>query len=149
MLECEYKDKLLAYLEETLAEEEMKHMEKHFENCPVCQKELDNLLNNKLDIPASIGEVEDEILISKIKGRIKGLRRITIYGIFGFLLGVFSRFYTRDSFIITKAIMALPYKLGEFALGIFFSGYVLKPWQEEGRFFVAHMEVATFLLILF
>ena len=68
--------------------------------------------------------MEDEILVSKIRARIKGEADYP-YGILGFLIGLFARFYTQDDFLLTKAIMALPYKLAEFALNIFFGDNVL------------------------
>jgi len=120
---CKYSAKLQGYLDETLAKEEMKFMEKHLGTCAHCQQELDKLLGSTLKLNVPLAEVDDEVLISKIKAWITGLRRIIIYGLFGFLLGLFSRFYTLDSFIVPKAIMALPYKLAEFGLGIFFSAY--------------------------
>lgn len=127
---CEYKKKLQNYLDETLAKSEMQSIERHLDTCEECQRQLDSLLNSPVAIPGQPLEVDDEVLVSKIKSRVKGVRRITIYGIFGFALGLFSRFYTMDDFIVTKAIMALPYKLAEFFLNIFFSGNALKPWQQ-------------------
>lgn len=133
---CQYHNKLQGYLDESLAQAEMELMEKHVGNCVQCQKELDNLLSTTLDLKVSLKEVDDEVLVSKIKARVSGLRRIFIYGFFGFVLGLFSRFYTMDKFIVTKAIMALPYKLAEFALGIFFSGYALSGQWMRGDYFL-------------
>ncbi|KUO76482.1 MAG: hypothetical protein APF81_06540 [Desulfosporosinus sp. BRH_c37] len=122
---CIYREKIKDYLEEKLPQKEMETMENHLESCAECQEELDKYLDNKLSLAIKPLEVEDEVLVSRIKARIKGMRRITLYGLLGFIIGLFSRFYTRDDFILTKAIMALPYKLAEFALGIFFSGNAL------------------------
>lgn len=130
---CTNKSKIKGFLEEKLPEQEMKTIEKHLENCRDCQKELDKLLNDNINLETEQLEVDDAVLISKIKARIKGVRRITLYGLLGFIIGVFSRFYTRDDFLLTKAVMALPYKLAEFALGIFFSKNTLHPW--EGMFY--------------
>ncbi|EGW38688.1 zf-HC2 domain-containing protein [Desulfosporosinus sp. OT] len=119
---CLYIEKIKDYLEEELPQKEMDTMEKHLESCAECQEELDKYLDNKLSLEITPLDVEDEVLVSRIKARIKGMRRITLYGLLGFIIGSFSRFYTRDGFLLTKAIMALPYKLAEFALGIFFAG---------------------------
>ncbi|NLW24367.1 MAG: zf-HC2 domain-containing protein [Clostridia bacterium] len=127
---CTFKEKVKDYLEEKLSPNEMEIIEKHLDNCQECQKELDRYLDNKLILETEELEMEDEVLVSKIKARIKGKRRIILYGLLGFFLGLFSRFYTLDDFLLTKAIMALPYKLAEFALGLFFSDNVL-PLGEE------------------
>lgn len=124
---CRFKGKLPAYLEEKLVPEEMRAMENHLEDCAECQQALDELVSDPLHLEGTIPEVEDEVLISKIKARIKGTRRIILYALFGFVLGAFSRFYTMDEFIVTKAIMALPYKLAEFVLGLVFAGNRLPP----------------------
>ena len=123
---CQYKDKLQAYLDEQLPAAEIKELEAHLSDCSQCQAELDRLLSQLPVMPAQpTGEVEDEVLLARIKARRQGQRRIFLYGFLGFLLGLFSRYYTSDPFIVTKAIMALPYKLAEFSLGIFFADNVL------------------------
>lgn len=129
-MRCYYQDKLEDFLEEKLSKEEMDFIQKHIENCQHCQNELEMLLDNPLNIPNKIIEVDDEILVSKIKARRKGRKRLVYYGILGLLLGLFSRFYVYDKFIVTKAIMAIPYKISEFVLGIFFSHNRLNPWQQ-------------------
>jgi hypothetical protein len=126
---CTYKSKLKDYLDEKLPKQEMKFMESHIESCNECQKALDELLDKQQEIKGDFPEIDDDILVSKIKGRITGIRRITVYGILGFMLGLFSRFYTLDKFLPTKAMMALPYKLAEFGLSIFFSKNKLLPWR--------------------
>lgn len=131
---CLYIEKIKDYLEEKLSQKEMETIENHLESCAECQGELDKYLDNKLSLAIKPLEVEDEVLVSRIKARIKGKRRITLYGLLGFVLGLFSRFYTRDDFLLTKAMMALPYKLAEFALGIFFSGNRL-PFGERMDYF--------------
>ncbi|MDA8234665.1 MAG: zf-HC2 domain-containing protein [Clostridia bacterium] len=128
-MSCGYDERLRPYLEEELSLEEMKSVRKHLETCPDCQQKLDQMLNNPLELPVQHLEADDEVIISKIQARKKGLRRIAIYSLGGFLLGLFSRLYTQDHFIVTKAIMALPYKLAEFALGIFFSDNVVRDGQ--------------------
>jgi len=131
---CKYKSKLKDFLDEKLSKNEMEFMESHIASCGECQKVLDNMLGEQQEIKSDLPQVDDEVLISKIKGRIAGIRRITVYGIMGFLLGLFSRFYTLDKFLPTKAVMALPYKLAEFGLGIFFSQNKLRPWQPMGAY---------------
>lgn len=120
-MSCAYQDKLKDYLEENLSDQEMQSLEKHLDSCQECQQQLDDLLSQPLDMPSQPVEVDDEVLIGRIKARSKGIKRITIFGILGFFLGVFSHVYILDTFIITKAIMALPYKLAELVLGIFFT----------------------------
>ncbi|ADY55405.1 hypothetical protein Sgly_1079 [Syntrophobotulus glycolicus DSM 8271] len=124
-MSCIYREKIKDYLEEKLPPKEMETMEKHLESCAECQAELDKYLDPKLSLEVKPPDVEDEVLVRKIKARIKGMRRIILYGLLGFILGLFSRFYTLDEFLLTKAMMALPYKLAEFVLGIFFSGNVV------------------------
>lgn len=126
-MQCPYQNKLQDFLSEKLSKEAQAEVENHLEQCQICQKELDRLIDNDLDISAETLEIDDAVLVNKIKAHRKGIRRITVYGIIGFILGLFSHFYTADKFIITKAIMALPYKLAEFALGIFFSNQQLSP----------------------
>ena len=129
-MQCPFEERLQAYLDEKLSSEELKDVESHLEQCSMCQKRLDALIDTPLEIPAEKIIIDDAVLVDKIKAHRKGIRRITLYGILGFVLGVFSRFYTMDSFIVTKAMMALPYKLAEFALGIFFSRYTLPQWDK-------------------
>lgn len=125
-MSCEFKDKLKSYLDEKLSKDEIDKIEAHLDECKDCQKTLDELLEERtLNISLPEEEVDDDILVERIKSRKKGIRRITFYGIFGFILGLFSHQYTCDKFIITKAILALPYKLAEFGLGIFFSKNIL------------------------
>jgi len=139
---CIYTEKIKDYLEEKLSAKEMQTMERHLETCKECQGELDKLLNNELVFEPKQLDVDDAVLISKIKARIKGIRRITLYGAAGFIIGLFSRFYTQDDFLLTKAVMALPYKLAKFALGIFFSGNLLAPWH--GTFYRYQGEMGFF-----
>lgn len=126
---CPHENQMQDYLEETLSSEEMKKMEDHIDMCHDCQQQLDQLLNNSFQLQQQSVEIDDEVLVEKIKSHRKGVRRIYAYGFLGFLLGLFSLKYTSDSFIVTKAIMALPYKLAEFMLGIFFSGNKLNQWD--------------------
>lgn len=119
---CPYTDELHKYLNEELPAERLKEIEAHIDECPDCQKKLDSLLEEDMQLRQQQPEITDEVLVEKIKAHRRGVRRIRAYGVLGFLLGVFSRNYTSDGFIITKAIMALPYKLAEFMLSIFFSG---------------------------
>lgn len=148
---CTYREKIKDYLEEKLSELEMEAMEKHLENCQFCQEDLDRFLDNGLDLKGKALDVEDEILVSKIRARIKGVRRITLYGILGFLIGLFARFYTQDDFLLTKAIMALPYKLAEFALNIFFGdnvlpfGYNMFYYYQGGMGFFPYHPILDFL----
>ncbi|ACV62236.1 hypothetical protein Dtox_1360 [Desulfofarcimen acetoxidans DSM 771] len=136
---CAYIEKIKDYLEEKLPKKEMEAMEKHLESCKECQAKLDNYLDNKLNLETETPDVEDKVLVSKIKARIKGMRRITLYGLLGFTLGLFSRFYTLDNFFLTKAVMALPYKLAEFVLSIFFSGNVPLFWEGGGYHYQGKM----------
>lgn len=43
----------------------------------------------------------------------KGSNRIIIFSMAGLLIGLFSHFYEKDTFIITKVILGLPYKISE------------------------------------
>lgn len=125
-MSCKFTDLLRDYLDEKLSASEMLELERHLDDCRDCQLALDTLLNQSLSLNGLQEEVEDEIIISRIKTWGRGIRRITIFGFLGFVIGLFSRFYTRDAFIVTKAIMALPYKLAEFALSLFFAGNVIR-----------------------
>lgn len=154
-MSCPYINKMKKYLEESLTDNEMKDIEEHIEICSECQQELEKLLESPLKLQTKSMEIDDEVLVEKIKTHKKGIRRIKSYSIFGFLLGIFSLKYTSDSFIVTKAIMALPYKLAEFMLGIFFSKNQLNPWQQEkwhlmprGMGYFPHNPVLNFLVEL-
>lgn len=124
-MKCKFYHKIQDFLDEKLDKEEMLNMEKHINECPHCQKKLDQVLDEPLPIKGKLEEISDEVLVEKIIKRKKGRRRMVGLGLLGFILGFFSRFYTLDSFIVTKAIMALPYKLAQFCLGIFFSNNIL------------------------
>ncbi|AKL96834.1 putative zinc-finger-containing protein [Clostridium aceticum] len=126
---CPYQSLLQDYLEEELSREEMLKMEEHIDLCDECQQKLDTLLDSSLKLHQNSIEIDDEVLVEKIKAHRRGIRRIYVYGTLGFLLGLLSLYYTSDSFIVTKAIMALPYKLAEFMLGIFFSKNQLQQWD--------------------
>lgn len=142
-MSCIHKEKLKDFLEENLSPQEMQIIENHIEECSSCQQELDKLLKDPLPLPKNTEDIEDEVLIAKIKARRKGIIRITFYGILGFLLGIFSHCYTRDDFLLTKAIMALPYKLGEFALNVFFAGNKISPWHYH-TFIIGGPEIFPF-----
>lgn len=154
-MQCPNQEKLQDFLNEKLPREDMNEIEIHIEQCQKCQKKLDELIDNPLEVSAEALEIDDAVLVSKIKAHRKGIRRITIYGILGFLLGMASRFYTADKFIITKAIMALPYKLAEFALGIFFSRDAYTPWflnyprSRTGMGFFPHHPILEIIVELF
>ncbi|BCV23830.1 zf-HC2 domain-containing protein [Gelria sp. Kuro-4] len=154
---CEYKKQLRDYLEEKLPPEAAAALEAHLASCPECQAELDRLAEGEaaLNLLREPLEVPDEVVVGRIKARRAGLRRITVYGVLGFLLGLFSRFYTRDHFIVTKALMALPYKLAQFGLEPFFKKNVLPPWRwlpqgvSGGMGFFPYNPLLDFLAALF
>lgn len=73
---------------------------------------MDNI-QEKIEIP-SIGYQGDD---KKLKERIfkfkVGSLRIAIFTVVGFVMGAFSHTYVRDSFLPTKVLLAVPYKLSE------------------------------------
>ncbi|SCY90635.1 anti-sigma factor family protein [Alkaliphilus peptidifermentans] len=129
-MSCQYNRKLQKYLDEGLSSKEMLEVEAHIEECHDCQTKLDSLIEEPVVIVKESLNIDDEVLIDRIKAHRKGVRRITLYGVLGFILGLFSRYYTTDPFIVTKALMALPYKLAEFALSPFFSKNAISPWDQ-------------------
>lgn len=143
-MSCEYKSKLRDFLDKKMEGEEMQEMERHLESCGDCRKELDHLLDSGKAVQGEYFGIDDEVLVKRIISHNKGIRRMTIYGILGFILGLFSKFYTNDSFIVTKAIMSLPYKTAEFMLGIFFSHKILTCTYPGGMgFFPYHPGLDT------
>ena len=107
---CEMRDKVLKYLESGGEEEEL---DNHISECEECGILLSEHLKDGIDLPQIARDVEDNKLIQRIIKRRKGLQRIVLFSIIGFILGFLSFYYTKDRFIVTKIIMAVPYKLSE------------------------------------
>jgi hypothetical protein len=107
---CEMRDKVLKYLESGGEEGEL---ENHISECEECGKLLSEHLKDGINIPQIARNVEDNKLIQRIIKRRKGLQRIVLFSIVGFVLGFLSFYYTKDKFFVTKIIMAIPYKLSD------------------------------------
>lgn len=73
---------------------------------------MDNL-QEKIEIPKVEYQGDDKKLKERIFKFKTGSLRIAIFTIVGFVAGFFSRTYTQDSFLPTKLILAIPYKINE------------------------------------
>lgn len=114
---CKHKEQVIKYLNEENIDIDENIIEKHLEECEECSNLLNDKLSDKLFIPEEKPE-DDNKLIQRIKNRRKGIKRITLFTIAGFILGLLSFFYTQDKFLITKILMAIPYKMSEGILSI-------------------------------
>lgn len=70
-------------------------------------------MDEKIVISKVSYEKEDEKLLERIFKFKKGAHRIIIFMIVGMIVGWYSNTYTSDSFIVTKVIFAIPYKISE------------------------------------
>ena len=73
---------------------------------------MDNL-QDKIEIPEIVYQGDDKKLKERIFKFKAGSFRITVFTIVGVIMGYFSRTYVTDTFLPTKLIMAIPYKISE------------------------------------
>lgn len=116
-MECRYKTRVLDYLRGDLEDPEI---EKHIENCPECSALVEGYLarEKELYIPDTVYDGGDQKLKEQVVHYEKGTRRILIFTLVGLIMGWFSITYYTDSFLITKIILAVPYKISEALYGL-------------------------------
>ena len=73
---------------------------------------MDNL-QEKIEIPRVEYQGDDKKLKERIFKFKRGSLRIAVFTAAGFIAGFFSRTYTSDSFLPTKVVLAIPYKISE------------------------------------
>lgn len=111
-MDCGYKDRVLDYLK---GKDESPEIEKHIEECAECRAMVEGYLEREkeLEIPPTAYEGEDKKLKEQVIHYERGTKRIVIFTIVGLIMGWFSISYYTDTFIVTKIILAIPYKVSE------------------------------------
>ena len=105
-------------------------------------------MTEEIKISKVVYEKGDDKLLERVFKLKKGARRIMIFMVEGMNVGWFSYTYTTDSFIITKIIFAIPYKISE---AIYTSIIGTNALAETGGMFLEYTEffpqsyAATFL----
>lgn len=116
-MSCSYKEKVLSYLRGTIEDEnEVLAIEKHIDNCAECQALIEGYTQKAqeiVNIPTKEFQGNENELKKSVVSYEKGTRRIIAFTIVGLILGWFSYFYYTDQFIVTKIILAIPYKANE------------------------------------
>lgn len=113
-MNCGMREQVLRYLRgDTFVD--TKKVEAHIEQCAECAALVEGYTEKEqelaLEMEGFLGE--DKKLKEQVVHYEKGTRRIVIFTLVGLLMGWFSIQYYTDSFLVTKVILAIPYKLGE------------------------------------
>ena len=74
---------------------------------------IEDNIEDKIEIPRVEYQGDDKKLKERIFKFKTGSFRIAVFTVVGFIVGFFSRTYTSDSFLPTKLILAIPYKINE------------------------------------
>ena len=102
---------------------------------------------DKIEIPEVVYQGDDKKLKERIHKFKTGSFRIAVFTVVGLFMGFFSSTYTWDSFLPTKIIFSIPYKLTEAiylsVLGT--SGDLRWPMYPAWTEFFPHSGLATFL----
>lgn len=167
-MKCEMRNQVLAYLK---GEDgvDAQNVEAHIESCAECAALVEGYMEKEQELKGGAEgccagggdrkqrlkleperfKVEDSRLKEQVAHYEKGTRRIVIFTLVGFLMGWFSILYYTDSFLVTKVILAVPYKLGEMIHNIFhqadyrtYWGTEFLPWANE---FFPGDRLSTFL----
>jgi hypothetical protein len=92
-------------------------LEAHIEQCPECTAMIEGYLERGKEMVPAIPDTEYNGTDHALKARIfkynRGRKRILAFTVIGIVMGWLSIRYTQDSFILTKIIMAIPYKISE------------------------------------
>lgn len=67
----------------------------------------------RIDIPKVVYQGEDKVLKERVTKFKEGSFRIILFIIVGLIMGAYSHNYIADDFIVTKIILAIPYKICE------------------------------------
>ncbi len=102
----------------------------------------------KIELPEIVYQGEDQKLQERI-GKFKaGTFRIILFSIVGMIMGWFSFEYYGDSFLLTKVILAVPYKISEAIYVTIIGTGAEGAMQENVQLFTAffpYSPIATFL----
>lgn len=138
-MKCEMHGQVLAYLRGEAGVDAQK-VEAHLEGCAECAALVEGYLEKEQELKLEPEEfrIKDSSLKEQVVHYEKGTRRIVIFTLVGFLMGWFSVLYYTDSFIVTKIILAVPYKLGEMIHNVLhqadygsYRSVDLLPWVNE------------------
>ena len=103
---------------------------------------------SEINIPKVDCDIKDKNMLVRINKFKAGTVRIIVFTIVGMIIGWFGYTYTTDSFIVTKIIFAIPYKISEalytkiIGTGHVFSHNLMSGIQTE---FFIQSALATFL----
>lgn len=113
-MKCDMHDQVLKYLRGD-ADVDTAKVEAHIEGCAECAALVEGYTEKEQELLMELEGFrgEDSKLREQVVHYEKGTRRIVIFTLVGFLMGWFSILYYSDSFLVTKIILAIPYKLGE------------------------------------
>lgn len=114
MMKCEMHDQVLRYLKgET--DVDVQALEAHLEGCRECSALVEGYMEREQELNLELEgwKGKEEKLKEQALHFEKGGRRILVFTLVGLLMGWFSIRYYTDSFLVTKVITAIPYKLGE------------------------------------
>lgn len=113
-MKCEMRQQVLAYLRGESGVK-IKEVEEHLETCAECVALVEGYMEKEQELQLELEgwQGKDEKLKERVVHYEKGTRRIVIFTLVGLLMGWLSIRYYTDSFLVTKVILAVPYKLGE------------------------------------
>jgi hypothetical protein len=111
-MSCEFKEKTEWYCKNFT---KIMEVEEHISNCEECKKLLDSS-SEKIDLPKLAKLDENTDLLNKVLKRNRGIKRIFIFSIIGIVMGFLSFYYREQNFIVSKIIIAIPYKIMEMVL---------------------------------
>lgn len=145
---CDYKHKVLKLLKDELENElENEMLEKHIEECVECSALVEGYLEKSKDITVYIGEEVPKCEEGTFKKYIykykKGMARTIVFTIVGMIMGWMSIRYVSDSFIVTKIITAIPYKISEIIYGFLYEPPYI--YLREGNAFFPQAQVVSFM----
>jgi len=148
-MSCNYKEKVLSYIRGIIEDEkEVEKIEKHIDICAECQALIEGYTQKAqeiVDIPAKEFNGNENKLKERVVNYEKGTKRIIAFTIVGLILGWFSYFYYTDQFIVTKIILAIPYKANEMIHNILHSHRgIIERYYGANEFFPQSF-IATFL----
>jgi hypothetical protein len=113
-LSCEYKEKVLYVLKNDIEDIDI---EAHIEQCAECSAMVEGYLEKEKELLPSIPKAEYTGSNQNLKEQVikynRGRGRIAVFTLIGMILGWLSFHYTQDTFIVTKILMAIPYKISE------------------------------------
>lgn len=149
-MNCSMQKEVLAYLRGD-PEVDAGKVEKHIEECSVCSAMVEGYMEKTKELSLELEGFKGDD--NKLKERVihyhQGVRRIVIFTIVGLVMGWLSIHYYTDNFLITKIILAVPYKMGEMLHNILhqpdYRAYVCLELQPRFNEFFPGDYLCTFL----